>query len=86
LHGRGQHQILLQRAALLAAQMIDAETDQRITGQTIRLNGVVAVLADAERTGVNAFERRIHFFQQRRQMRIGWPVIENGGEFFASIQ
>src|SRR5579863_1503588 len=86
LHIGGQNQILLQRAALFAAKMIDAEADQWIGRQPVRLDRVVAVLADAKRASLDAFERGVYLVQQCSEMRVGAGVRENRSEFLAAIE
>jgi hypothetical protein len=53
---------------LALVEMIDAEANQRIGVQALRLDGVVTNLAKPERPGVEARERRVHLPEQATKL------------------
>jgi hypothetical protein len=69
LNLRGQLQILFERALLRGREAAEADADERVGEQALRLDGVVADLAEAVGPVLHPPERRVHLVEQTPQVR-----------------
>ena len=71
MNAKGQSEVFLQGFALFAVQMVDAEPQQGIGGQALRLDRIMTGFAQPVTAVLEPLQCEVHVIQQSHQPR--WP-------------